>query len=159
MEAFEEAEIPEKETFDLIHTSPPYYDFETYISNEKEEAKNQSIVKYPRFHTWMVEFLFTSLHKCWDRLDIGGNMVIHLSDVYKTNYVEAMIIYILGWCEGSRFDGSIASIGDCGKPRPLWVFHKLDPIYIPVDTIYKTRERMKHYYYDIYCCYISINRI
>ena len=147
MEAFEEAELPENETFDLILTSPPYYDFETYISTEKEEAKTQSIVKYPRFHTWMVDFLFTSIQKCWNRLDIGGNMVIHLSDVYKTNYVEAMIIYILGWCEGSRFDGSIASIGDCGKPRPLWVFHKLESVFISTE---KTRERMKYYYNDLY---------
>jgi|LauGreDrversion4_1035100.scaffolds.fasta_scaffold43588_3 hypothetical protein len=147
MEAFEEAEIPENETFDLILTSPPYYDFETYISTEKEEAKNQSIVKYPRFHTWMVDFLFTSIQKCWNRLDNGGNMVIHLSDVYKTNYVEAMIIYILGWCKGSRFDGSIASIGDCGKPRPLWVFHKLETTYISTD---KTREKMKYYYNELY---------
>lgn len=147
MEAFEESEIPKNETFDLILTSPPYYDFETYISTEKEEAKTQSIVKYPRFHTWMVDFLFTSIQKCWNRLDIGGNMVIHLSDVYKTNYVEAMIIYILGWCEGSRFDGSIASIGDCGKPRPLWIFHKLESTFISTD---KTRERMKYHYNDLY---------
>jgi 16S rRNA G966 N2-methylase RsmD len=150
MEAFETANIPETETFDLILTSPPYYDFETYISSDKEAAKTQSIVKYPRFHIWMVEFLFTSLHKCWNRLDIGGNMVIHLSDVYKTNYVEAMIIFILGWCEGSRFDGSIASIGDCGKPRPLWVFHKLDSVNIFQEQIMKTRERMKIHYSDLY---------
>ena len=150
MEAFETAILPETETFDLILTSPPYYDFETYIPPDKEDSKTQSIVKYPRFHTWMVEFLFTSLHKCWNALTIGGNMVIHLSDVYKTNYVEAMIIFILGWCEGSRFDGSIASIGDCGKPRPLWIFHKMESIYISHETIMKTREQMKHYYYDLY---------
>jgi hypothetical protein len=150
MEAFETANMEETETFDLIFTSPPYYDFETYIPGDKEAAKTQSIVKYPRFHTWMVEFLFKSILKCWNKLIIGGNMVIHLSDVYKTNYVEAMIIFILGWCEGSRFDGSIASIGDCGKPRPLWVFHKLDTINIFHDQILKTRERMKIHYSDLY---------
>ena len=149
MEAFETANMEKNETFDLILTSPPYYDFETYISQDKEEAKTQSIVKYPRFHTWMVDFLFRSILKCWNKLMIGGNMVIHLSDVYKTNYVEAMIIFILGWCEGSRFDGSIASIGDCGKPRPLWVFHRLDSINIVQDQIPKTRERMKIHYPDL----------
>jgi hypothetical protein len=146
-EPFETAMLTE--TFDLILTSPPYYDFETYISNDKEEAKTQSIVKYPYFHVWMVEFLFTSIYKCWNALTPGGNMVIHLSDVYKTNYVEAMVMYILGWCEGSRFDGSIASIGDCGKPRPLWVFHKMENIFLQENSI-KTRERMKYYYNDLY---------
>jgi len=150
MEAFETASIEETETFDLILTSPPYYDFETYISSDKEEAKTQSIVKYPKFNTWMVEFLFQSILKCWNKLIIGGNMVIHLSDVYKTNYVEAMIIFILGWCEGSRFDGSIASIGDCGKPRPLWIFHKLDSVNISHEQMIKTRERMKNHYSEIY---------
>ena len=150
IETFETANIPDTETFDLILTSPPYYDFEIYISSDKEAAKSQSIIKYPKFNTWMVEFLFTSIFKCWNKLIIGGNMVIHLSDVYKTNYVEAMIIFILGWCEGSRFDGSIASIGDCGKPRPLWVFHKLDSVNIFQDQIMRTRERMKIHYLDLY---------
>ena len=148
MQPFETAQI--SETFDLILTSPPYYDFETYIETDKEEAKTQSIVKYPRFNQWMIEFLFTSLRKCWNTLTVGGNMVIHLSDVYKTNYVESMIIYILGWCEGSRFDGSIASIGDCGKPRPLWIFHKIEAIYISQENIMKTRERMKIYYPELF---------
>ena len=147
MEAFETAKLPETETFDLVLTSPPYFDFETYISADKEESKTQSIVKYPKFHTWMVDFLFTSLQKCWNVLTIGGNMVIHLSDVYKTNYVEAMILFILGWCNGARFDGSIASIGDCGKPRPLWVFHKLEH---SQNNQPNMREQMKYYYYDLY---------
>ena len=147
MEAFETAKIPETETFDLVLTSPPYFDFETYISADKEESKTQSIVKYPKFHTWMVDFLFTSLQKCWNVLTIGGNMVIHLSDVYKTNYVEAMILFILGWCNGARFDGSIASIGDCGKPRPLWVFHKLE---VSQNYQQKMRDQMRYYYYELY---------
>ena len=148
MEPFETTTI--LETFDLILTSPPYYDFETYISPDKVEANNQSIVKYPKFSNWMVNFLFTSIYKCWNALIIGGNMVIHLSDVYKTNYVEAMILFILGWCEGSRFDGSVVSIGDCGKPRPLWVFHKLEIIHISKDKIMKMKEQMKQYYLDLY---------
>jgi len=148
MQPFETSNI--SETFDLILTSPPYYDFETYVETNKEEAKTQSIVKYPRFNQWMIEFLFTSLRKCWNALTVGGNMVIHLSDVYKTNYVESMIIYILGWCEGSRFDGSIASIGDCGKPRPLWIFHKMEAIYISQENIVKTRERMKIHYPELF---------
>jgi hypothetical protein len=144
MEPFETSEI--NEMFDTILTSPPYYDFETYISSDSENAKTQSIVKYPDFHSWMVYFLFKSLLKCWECLLLNGNMIIHLSDVYKTNYVEAMIIFILGWCKGSRFDGSIASIGDCGKPRPLWVFHKTMDITVDLSA----REYMKQYYNEFY---------
>lgn len=144
MEPFEKSKINEK--FDLICTSPPYYDFETYIPSDQIESITQSIVNYPKFNDWMINFLFTSLNKCWNYLIPNGNMVIHLSDVYRTNYVEAMILFVLGWCKGSRMDGSIASIGDCAKPRPLWIFHK---------TQHKTndlnsRKKMEKYYPELF---------
>lgn len=121
MEPFERSQV--YEMFDLIFTSPPYFNFETYISCDQKTSSTQSIVNYPNFNDWMIHFLFRSLYKCWNCLIENGNMVIHLSDVYKTNYVEAMILFVLGWCKGSRMDGSIASIGHCAKPRPLWIFH------------------------------------
>ena len=134
------------ETFDLIFTSPPYFDFETYISSDQLISITQSIMNYPIFNDWMIHFLFTSLYKCWQYLIPNGNMVIHLSDVYKTNYVEAMILFVLGWCKNSRMDGSIASIGDCGKPRPLWIFHKIKTS----ETKYLYREKMKKYYPELF---------
>jgi DNA modification methylase len=135
-----------KETFDLIFTSPPYFNFETYISSDKITSITQSIMNYPIFNDWIIHFLFTSLYKCWQHLIIDGNMVIHLSDVYKTNYVEAMILFVLGWCKNSRMDGSIASIGDCAKPRPLWIFHKT----IKDNDCYIWREKMKKYYPELF---------
>lgn len=145
-EPFETATLPENETFDLICTSPPYFDFEVYIPNKQLYSANQSIVKYPKFNEWMIHFLLVSFIKTWNVLDIYGNMVIHLSDVYKTHYVEIMIFFILGWCKGSRFDGSIASIGDCGKPRPLWTFHKTDKNTIDMDA----RKQLEIHYNDLF---------
>ena len=136
------------ETFDLIFTSPPYFDFETYIPPEQSISKNQSIINYPKFNDWMIHFLFTSLHKCWQQLIVNGNMVIHLSDVYKTNYVEAMILFVVGWCKDARMDGSIASIGDCAKPRPLWIFHKTQTPNIQIAMV--SREKMKKYYPELF---------
>jgi len=150
-EPFEQSII--YETFDLIFTSPPYFDFETYISSEQIISKNQSIMNYPKFNDWMIHFLFTSLYKCWQQLIINGNMVIHLSDVYKTNYVEAMILFVVGWCKDSRMDGSIASIGDCAKPRPLWIFHKTQtqsPMPMQSQLSIVSREKMKKYYPDLF---------
>ena len=144
-EPFEISEFKE-ETFDLVFTSPPYFDFETYIRSDNILSITQSIMNYPKFNDWMVHFLFHSLYKCWYYLIPNGNMVIHLSDVYKTNYVEAMILFILGWCPGSRMDGSIASIGDCAKPRPLWIFHKTS--YKTIDLL--SVERMEKYYPELF---------
>jgi 16S rRNA G966 N2-methylase RsmD len=151
-QAFETAN-PIPETFDLVFTSPPYFDFEIYISLEntnttqtQTQIQTQSIVKYPKLNDWIVHFLLVSLNKSWSSLEIHGNMVIHLSDVYKTHYVEIMILFILGWCKGSRFDGSIASIGDCGKPRPLWVFHKKENQTIDIDA----RKQLETHYSDLF---------
>jgi hypothetical protein len=141
-EPFETAILPEKETFDLVFTSPPYFDFEVYIPQQE----TQSIVKYPKFNDWMIHFLLVSFFKSWSSLEIHGNMVIHLSDVYKTHYVEVMIFFILGWCKGSRFDGSIASIGDCGKPRPLWVFYKTDKNTVDIDA----RKQLEIHYNELF---------
>jgi hypothetical protein len=71
---------------------------------------------------------------------------LHLSDVYKTHYVEIMIFFILGWCKGARFDGSIASIGDCGKPRPIWIFHKTDNNVIDIDA----RKQLEIHYNELF---------
>ena len=84
-------------------------------------------------------------------------MVIHLSYVYKTNYVEAMILFVLGWCKGSRMDGSIASIGDCAKPRPLWIFHKTSfcmkdtkSVHVLNEEAYNSRKNMEKYYPELF---------
>jgi hypothetical protein len=149
-EPFERSE-KRNETFDLIFTSPPYFDFETYVSSDKIISITQSIMNYPKLNDWIIHFLFTSLYKCWDYLIIGGNMVIHISDVYKTNFVEVMILFVLGWCKGARMDGSIASIGDCGKPRPLWIFHKTENK--KNDVIFV--KKMEKYYPEIFSLLIS----
>ena len=143
---FESAILPENETFDLICTSPPYFDFEIYLPSKNEKAETQSIIKYPSFHDWIIQFLLVSFIKSWNSLETNGNMVIHLSDVYKTHYVEIMVFFILGWCKGSRLDGSIASIGDCGKPRPIWVFHKTQEKSISIEA----RKNMEIYYSEIF---------
>ena len=149
-EPFERSE-KRNETFDLIFTSPPYFDFETYVPNDKITSITQSIMNYPKLNDWIINFLFTSLYKCWDYLIMGGNMVIHISDVYKTNFVEVMILFVLGWCKGARMDGSIASIGACGKPRPLWIFHKTENK--KNDLIFV--KKMEKYYPEIFSLLIS----
>ena len=144
IEPFETAEIDMSETFDLVFTSPPYFNFEIYT----KEDETQSIQKYPTHSEWIVQFLFRSLYKSWCHLQLNGNMIIHLSDVYKTHYIESMTLFVLGWCNGSRFDGSIASIGDSSKPRPMWIYNKC----INNKTIinYSSRKNMQQHYPEIY---------
>jgi len=115
---FETADIG-AELFDLVYSSPPYYDLEVYSFID-----GQSIITYPEFEDWLVYFLFVSLFKAWNHLKNGGNLVLHITDFHKIHYVESIVLFVLGWCPNSSFDGVIGSIGHSGKPRPNWVFHK-----------------------------------
>ena len=73
-EPFEKAVLPAGITFDLIFTSPPFFDFEIYSN-----TPGQAVISYPRIDDWLVRFLFYSLRKSWAVLEVGGNMVIHIA--------------------------------------------------------------------------------
>jgi hypothetical protein len=156
---FEEADL-QGETFDLVFTSPPYYDFEVYVEGDK----TQSMERYTTLDAWLVGFLFTSLKKAWSVLIQTGNMVIHINDPNypkhiteskKHRFVEAMILFVGGWCEGSIFDGAIGTMGEPGadkrpgKPRPMWVFYN-DIKYVNKSYAEKCRAIMKKNYNNLY---------
>ena len=97
---------------------------EIYTENE-----GQSITSFPNFHGWLINFLFVSIKKAWNSLSIGGNMVIHIQDFEKYSIIEPMILFVLGWCDGSNYDGvigsrSLHSGGQLSVIRPMWVFSK-----------------------------------
>jgi len=156
---FEEADL-EGETFDLVFTSPPYYDFEVYVEGDS----TQSMERYNTLNSWLVHFLFTALKKAWGALEQGGNMVIHINDpnypreIPESNrhrFVEVMILFVGGWCEGSIFDGAIGSIGETGqskrapKPRPMWVFYN-DIKYVSKGYSDRCRATLEKNYRSLY---------
>jgi uracil-DNA glycosylase len=104
---------------DLIFTSPPYYNFETYT-----QLPGQSILSYPSFEEWLVFFLFRSIEIAWKSLKPGGTMVLHITDVFKTHLCEAMVLFVEWKLPDSIFQGVIASVGDSGRPMPMWVWKK-----------------------------------
>jgi hypothetical protein len=148
------------ETFDLIFTSPPYFNFEQYSKSSigavgavGAVGTGQSMETYPRFNQWFVRFLCMSLSKAWANLDTNGNMVIHITDIggikdaEKNMIVEPMILYVLGYCACSGFDGVMGTIGYTGRPRPMWVFHKYGDETIEVAK--KARMELAQLYPDI----------
>jgi hypothetical protein len=121
---FETADIG-NEKFDLIFTSPPYFDLEVYDTNVST-ATNQSISQYNGFEQWLISFLFRSLLNAWKHLEVGGNMVIHISDFDsgRKTIVEPMVMFVLSRCSGAKFDGVIGTRGASGKMLPMWAFYK-----------------------------------
>nr|QBK84638.1 MAG: hypothetical protein LCDPAC01_01190 [Pithovirus LCDPAC01] len=72
--AFESLTLPfDAKNFDLIFTSPPYFDYEIYGTGINQSS--------PRFEDWIVKFLFRSLSKAWKLLQIDGIMAINIQEI------------------------------------------------------------------------------
>ena len=67
-----------KEYFDLVFTSPPYFDAERYTTE-----KTQSFARYDSAEKWLNGFMFPTLKKGWESLREGGVMIINIVDVYN----------------------------------------------------------------------------
>jgi len=107
--------------FNLIFTSPPFFDFESYT-----DIPGQSVNDYPQLNQWMRDFLFCSLEKSWNLLEYGGYMAIHIVDVFKTKVVEAMNLFIQAKLPSSNYCGVIGTVGLSNKTFPIWIWKKCD---------------------------------
>jgi hypothetical protein len=121
-EPFETATLPNG-PYDVILSSPPYFNLEEYAPNQK----GQSIVSYPEFNEWMVNFLFVSLSRAWEKLDIEGYLILHLGDARTIVTCEATNIFIENYLIGASWEGVIGIQPHQGFPRPVWVWKKLTP--------------------------------
>ena len=136
-------------TFDLIFTSPPYFDLEVFTTEGE-----QSIISHSTFDKWMVHFLFQSLYVAWDTLAADGNMVIHIDDFSKGEkkhrIIEPMVLFVCGWCNNARFDGVVGASGYNKKKEyksPMWVFKHKTSLKDEVDFC---KEKLKEKYPELY---------
>lgn len=119
-EPFQTATLPEGMTFDLVFTSPPYFDFEIYT-----DKPGQSILAHPTFNGWLIHFLFVSIHKAWSKLDDRGHLAIHITDTRDARCCELMNLFIQSRLPGSVYEGIIGSYGQRKDiVRPIWVWRK-----------------------------------
>jgi len=71
---FEDAPIP-KTQFDLVFTSPPFFDLEKYSVHSGD-----SITKFAGEKNWTDNFLMVCIEKAYRHLEPGGHMVLYLHD-------------------------------------------------------------------------------
>jgi hypothetical protein len=117
--------LPPDVRFDLVFTSPPYFDYERY-----GDGKNSSVTTYPSYVDWVVRFLFVSLRRAWDLLEDNGNLALSIGDTNqllkkRQPYTEATVLFMHGYLPGSSYRGVIAFAGaQAAKARPIWIFAK-----------------------------------
>ena len=64
------------DTFDIVFTSPPYFNVERYSYDD-----TQSWVRYKTINDWNKDFLHKAIEKMWPSIRSGGKLCINISDV------------------------------------------------------------------------------
>lgn len=119
-EGFERAEL-EPCRYDLMFSSPPFFDFEVYTS-----LPGQSVDSHPNIDAWIVRFLFVCLRIAWRAIKQGGHCVVHITDVFTTKVCERMCLLVCWILPQVRYRGAMVSSGVARKLRPMWVFQKVE---------------------------------
>jgi tRNA1(Val) A37 N6-methylase TrmN6 len=116
-DGFEYAEIP-KLNYDLVFTSPPFFDMEKYSSSSKD-----SYNAYNNEESWFNDFLKVLIKKSFDNLIIGGHFVLYISESSSSHYINKMIDYTNSLM---KYNGSIYYYYEnVWKPRRIFVWKKV----------------------------------
>ena len=116
--------------FDLVFTSPPFFDFEVY-----NQEKTQSYHKFPNYHNWMKNFMFPSIKNGWNKLKKGKHFLLYIpykNPVLnkKTKKYESLECfkpvndYIINKM-GGKFLGDIYFVWENLKIRFIYVWQKI----------------------------------
>jgi hypothetical protein len=116
-------EAGEAGTFDLVFTSPPYFDVEVYQSAQPGDHGAQSIQSFPSLHAWLRGWLFPAMDKAYAALRPGGHMALYINDFEGLHMCRPMVDYAATMPD-CRWLGIIGVEGETGKTRPLWVWRK-----------------------------------
>lgn len=116
---FEDFKV-KKDHYDLVFTSPPFFDLEKY-----EDSPTQSINKYKTIESWKKNFLFPSLKKSLIALKKEKYLAIYVSDYKNIKYTQAMKDYIKS-LDNNKFMGTInwKNIDGSNKIRNIYVWKK-----------------------------------
>lgn len=91
--------------FDLVFTSPPYFNTEKYSEHE-----GQSWKRYANFPSWQEDFLHKMIHTAWKSLRKGGVLVLNIADLGTKNdraqVCDPMNDYIAS-LPGARYIGGL----------------------------------------------------
>ena len=107
--------------FDMMFTSPPYFDKEKY-----DQSEQQSYKMYKGFDSWMKNFLCKAIEIHSKSLKSGGHLIINVSDIYTRKKLYPI-------CDG--MNDFIASIGQYDYVGAIGLRMPKRPMSISSDTV------------------------
>lgn len=132
---FEKVELPNEE-FEMIFSSPPFFNLELYSEETTQSyfGRNEE--------QWFNDFLIFSIKKAWKHLKINGYLVLYINDTPKYKYVSRMISEINSFIDSSYLGclPHFTPFGDTNlknevitKAQPFWIWQKIN--YEPIEVI------------------------
>ncbi len=116
---FEEVDLPER-NYDLVYSSPPYFDLEIYTSESPQSSE------YTKEEEWFEHFLKPSLLKAWNALITNGIMAININQKKGETYIQKMLNLVNGY-NNSVYLGVISYADKkLYNPQPIWIWRKVD---------------------------------
>lgn len=120
---FETYNINNDDYYDLVYTSPPYFDYEKYSTENTQSHKI-----FNTENSWFTHFLQVSINKCIKALKYKGHLVLYFSQEKGKTYMEKFLdwmkyvdsIYYLGciyYCN-HKFLGT----------HPIFIYKKMNII-------------------------------
>ena len=97
-----ETAIIESNHYDLVFTSPPFFDFELYENDAK-----QSVEQFNTLEKWLHGFLFPLTEKAYHALTINGHFGLYISDYTGISFTKEMFKYINENLKGFKYQGDI----------------------------------------------------
>jgi DNA modification methylase len=114
----------QRDYYDLMFTSPPYFNTELYIGGI------QSHSKYKTYTSWFKDFLIPSFMNAVNSVKKGGHIVINCKN-YNTNAIASDLVKFSNTISCLVYIGSLGMIGasnmnniDKDKAEPIMVWQK-----------------------------------
>ena len=85
-DGFENALLPKNQKYDLVFSSPPFFDLEVY-----SQDKADSLIKYNTSEKWFNGFLMPSIYKSIEYLSVNGFLVLYMGESHGTKYIPEMV--------------------------------------------------------------------
>ena len=117
-------EYEPKDKFDLVFTSPPYFDTEKY-----SEEETQSYLKFPTYEKWLNGFLRKLVENSIDSLNKGGYFIINIANTKRAttlenDFLEIMKSYDMSLEKTLNMTLSKQHSGGQFKYEPIFVYNK-----------------------------------
>ncbi len=113
---------PDKNSVELCFTSPPYFDWEKYSTED-----SQSYKKYPTSEEWLNGFLFDTIKNCHYGLKPGGILGMNVANTKRIKNFESETVRLgieAGFSHIDTWKLQLSSQTGAPKFEPIFLFKK-----------------------------------